>query len=216
MKTITMSQRFYYHELDCDIKNAVRHDLKTYASMLHKAYRVLYDVCFHQLQRPQNLCKDLNIQYHTSDYMPLSAIHEAKALLKSNIECNKLQQKKTKKRIRRIEQKIKNNTNKIKRLDQQINEFIAKRKKGIYSEVDYLQEVQECKPKRKRILNQQKMLLFRLHKEQYHLINLQKRVKQTCFGGRKLMKSRTIIDCDHEKWYKDFQQARTCRMVIPR
>ena len=41
MKTITLSNRFYYHELDEKDVSAIKNDLVLYNSMLHKAYKML-------------------------------------------------------------------------------------------------------------------------------------------------------------------------------
>ena len=39
MKTVTLSNRFYYHELDEKDASAIKNDLVLYNSMLHKAYK---------------------------------------------------------------------------------------------------------------------------------------------------------------------------------
>ena len=41
MKTGTLSNRFYYHELDEKDASAIKNDLVLYNSMLHKAYKYL-------------------------------------------------------------------------------------------------------------------------------------------------------------------------------
>ena len=41
MKTVTLSNRFYYHELDEKDASAIKNDLVLYNSMLHKAYKYL-------------------------------------------------------------------------------------------------------------------------------------------------------------------------------
>ena len=41
MKTITLSNRYYYHELDEKDASAIKNDLVLYNSMLHKAYKML-------------------------------------------------------------------------------------------------------------------------------------------------------------------------------
>ena len=56
--------------------------------MLHTAYKKLYLTCFHGVKDAVSLQKQLKVKYGMNDYFPLSAIHEARALLKSNIETN--------------------------------------------------------------------------------------------------------------------------------
>ena len=41
MKTVTLTNRFYYHELDEKDASAIKNDLVLYNSLLHKAYKYL-------------------------------------------------------------------------------------------------------------------------------------------------------------------------------
>ncbi|MEG0274857.1 MAG: hypothetical protein RR690_06980 [Longicatena sp.] len=215
MKTVTMSQRFYYQELEDNVRECVRYDIETYASMLHKAYRMLYDIYFYNAPKPQNMCKDLKQQYHTSDYLPLSAINEARGILKSTIECNKRQQLSSLKRIQRVEKEMKKITTKINLIQEHLSVYIEISKQHKTTELDYLMEIEE-KANLKSLMHQKSMLCFRLHRERFHLKGLKKRVKQVCFGGRKRMKKQFAMCKQHEEWKKEFQQARMNRMVIPR
>ena len=43
MKTVTRSNRFYYHELDEKDASAIKNDLVLYNKMLHKAYEQVAD-----------------------------------------------------------------------------------------------------------------------------------------------------------------------------
>ena len=45
MKTVTLSNRFYYHELDEKDASAIKNDLVLYNSMLHKAYVIARRGC---------------------------------------------------------------------------------------------------------------------------------------------------------------------------
>ena len=74
--------------------------------MLHTAYKKLYLTCFHGVKDAVSLQKQFKARYGTNDYFPLSAIHEARALLKSNIEINQQLKKACTKRIERIKEKI--------------------------------------------------------------------------------------------------------------
>ena len=78
--------------------------ISLYQSMLHKSYRELY----HDHSITSKYLKDL---YHTNDYFPLSAISEAKGILKSqktwykkNISLKKKQLSKVDRKIQREEQ----------------------------------------------------------------------------------------------------------------
>ena len=213
MKTITLSQRLYYKELDEDLYPMIRHDLMLYSSILHTAYHQLYDIRFHNVPKPKNMIRDLKLKYGTNDYLPLAAVHEARALLKASIESNRLHQKKVEKKIKRITNRMKNNEKKLQKIDKQLQMFIEKSHHKKTTKADYLEEVQVWKPKKKQLKNEQKMLLFRLHREEYRLSGLKKRVKQCCFGGRKQMKQRTTMP--YEDWKREYRLKRTSRMLIP-
>ena len=105
MKVMTLSNRFYYRELDEDVRNTIKHDLKTYNSMLHTAYKLLYDKKYKNAEISKSLQIFLKEKYHTSDYMPLSAINEARSLLKSQKAQNRRLLKQSKRRQDREEQK---------------------------------------------------------------------------------------------------------------
>ncbi|WP_028044523.1 hypothetical protein [Candidatus Stoquefichus massiliensis] len=77
MLRITISStRVYYKDLSLDDALTVHHDIVLYQSILHKAYREEY---YDHKMNPKYL---KNI-YHTSDYLLLSAISEARGILKS-------------------------------------------------------------------------------------------------------------------------------------
>ena len=86
MKCLSYSNRFYYKELSEEDANCIKKDLILYNSMLHMAYKKLYLTCFHGFKEAVSLEKQLKAKYGTNDYFPLSAIHEARALLKSKFE----------------------------------------------------------------------------------------------------------------------------------
>ena len=83
MKTVTLSNRFYYRELNEKDASAIKNDILLYNQMLHKAYKYLIlkyqgiNWDFDSLQ------KEMKRLYHTNDYFPLSVIWKAK--LYSNV-----------------------------------------------------------------------------------------------------------------------------------
>ena len=106
MKVFSLSTRFYYREFP-DLKNTVLHDLDVYNRVLHKAYKCLYDRAYKGASfKDSELHQLLKKQFHLNDYIPLSAVHEAKALLKANAALNKKLIRKTEKRMNRIRMKI--------------------------------------------------------------------------------------------------------------
>ena len=108
MPKITISSsRVYYRELHHEDSFSILHDISLYQSMLHKSYRELY----HDHSITSKYLKGI---YHTNDFFPLSAISEAKGILKSqktwykkNISLKKNQLSKVSRKILREEQLLK-------------------------------------------------------------------------------------------------------------
>ena len=106
MKTVTLSNRFYYRELNIQDASAIKNDILLYNQMLHKAYKYLtlkyqgINWDFDSLQ------KEMKRLYHTNDYFPLSVIWKAKHILKCNYEQYQLFIKQKKHQLKRIEFKI--------------------------------------------------------------------------------------------------------------
>ena len=96
MKTVTLSNRFYYHELDEKDASAIKNDLVLYNSMLHKAYKYLSLKNKGVYIKSNEINKELKHLYGTNDYFPLSCVWKAQHLLKANIEHHQLWLKQSK------------------------------------------------------------------------------------------------------------------------
>ncbi len=90
MKTITLSNRFYYHELDEKDAAAIKNDIVLYNSMLHKAYKMLSLKYRGVYMKSSELHKALKKEFGTNDYFPLSVLWKAQSLLKGNHEHHQL------------------------------------------------------------------------------------------------------------------------------
>ncbi len=100
MPKITISStRVYYHELSYDTALAIQNDISLYQSMLHKSYREIY----HNNSINSRYLKEI---YHTNDYFPLSAISEAKGILKSQKTWHHKTISMKKKKLKKIERKM--------------------------------------------------------------------------------------------------------------
>ena len=128
MKTVTLSNRFYYHELDEKDASAIKNDLVLYNSMLHKAYKYLSLKNKGVYIKSSEIHKELKHLYGTNDYFPLSCLWKAQHLLKANVEHHQLWLKQKKQQLKRIEMKIDKKQKKIGKLDKQIQKFIDKTK----------------------------------------------------------------------------------------
>ena len=205
MKTITLSNRFYYHELDEKDASAIKNDLVLYNSMLHNAYKLVSLKNKGVYIKSNDIHKELKCLYGTNDYFPQSVIWKAQALLKANHEHHQLFIKQKKQQLKRIETKITEKQKKIERIDKQIQKLIEKTKAGKQTEKDYLKEVQVLKPQKKCLKNQMSQLIF---KKNRILQIMERPMRYCCFGGRKLAKLRTTVYLSHEQWYKEYHHAR--------
>ncbi len=77
MKTITLSNRFYYRELDEKDASAIKNDLVLYNSMLHKAYKLVSLKNKGAYIKSNEIHKELKSYYGTNDYFPQSVIWKA-------------------------------------------------------------------------------------------------------------------------------------------
>lgn len=80
MKVFSMSQRIYYKDLEPDAESILKKDLELYNCMLHKAFKICFDRAYKDVTYSETDQRMIKSFYDTSDYFPLSAINEAKAL----------------------------------------------------------------------------------------------------------------------------------------
>ena len=78
-----MSQRIYYKDLEPDAELIIKKDLELYNCMLHKAFKICFDRAYKDVTYSETDQRMIKSFYGTNDYFPLSAIYEAKALVKS-------------------------------------------------------------------------------------------------------------------------------------
>lgn len=184
MKVLSYSDRIYYRELNQDDAQCIKDDLQLYNTMLHQAYRIHFDhvVYGNKLKITPKYLKEI---HGTNDYMPLSAINEAKGIVRANIALNKRLQELKQQEIKNIEIKIKDTQAKLNKLEVELNQLIEKCQKHEYTESDYLYEVQVIKPRIKRLKTIIKMLHFVLNRNKFKLVGLKSKVKQCWFGRNK-------------------------------
>ena len=198
MKTVTLSNRFYYRELDEQDAQAIKNDILLYNQILHKAYKYLtlkfqgFPWNFDSLQ------KEMKRLYHTNDYFPLSAIWKAKHMLKCRYEQYQkaIQQKQN--QLKRIEAKISEKQKEIDKIDIKLKKLIEKTKQGKQTEKDYLKEVQELRPKRKVLKNQISQLIFKKNRT---LQIMNRPMSFQCFGGKKTARARAKAEISHEEFH---------------
>ena len=114
MKVFSMSQRIYYKDLEPEAESIIKKDLELYNCMLHKAFKIYFDRAYKDVTYSETDQRMIKSFYGTSDYFPLSAINEAKALVKS-LKCL---EKENQKEWETIEEGFKGK----REIDQQIQE----------------------------------------------------------------------------------------------
>ena len=102
-----MLQRIYYKDLEPDAESIIKSDLELYNCMLHKAFKICFDRAYKDVTYSETDQRMIKSFYGTSDYFPLSAIYEAKALVKSLKCLEKENQDMIKTRLKKINKKIK-------------------------------------------------------------------------------------------------------------
>ena len=217
MKTITCSDRVYYDELLPEEAQAIRQDIQLVHSILHTAYRYL-TLKARGIPFPfeESLHKELKRRYHTNDYFPLAAMWEAQHQLKADFENHERWKKSLKARVKSVEKKIRKTEKEIQRLDKQLAQLKQKTKLGKQTREDYLEEVQVLRPNRKQLKNQRSQLIFKLNRTQQQLNTANQKMRFTCFGGKKLSRSRTTVYAgNHEAWLEEYRYQRNKTMMIP-
>ena len=102
MKVFSMSQRIYYKDLEPEAESIIKKDLELYNCMLHKAFKICFDRAYKDVTYSETDQRMIKSFYGTSDYFPLSAINEAKALVKSLKCLEKENQDMIKTRLKKI------------------------------------------------------------------------------------------------------------------
>ena len=115
MKVFSMTQRIYYKDLEPDAELIIKKDLELYNCMLHKAFKICFDRAYKDVTYSETNQRMIKSFYGTSDYFPLSAINEAKALVKSLKCLEKENQDMIKTRLKKINKKIKKNEKQLKK-----------------------------------------------------------------------------------------------------
>ena len=109
MKVFSMSQRIYYKDLEPEAESIIKKDLELYNCMFHKAFKICFDRAYKDVTYSETDQRMIKSFYGTNDYFPLSAIYEAKALVKS-LKCREKEDRDLiKTRLKKINKKIKKN-----------------------------------------------------------------------------------------------------------
>ena len=186
MKVFSMTQRIYYKDLEPDAELIIKKDLELYNCMLHKAFKICFDRAYKDATYSETDQRMIKSFYGTSDYFPLSAIYEAKALVKSLKCLEKENQDMIKTRLKKINKKIKKNEKQLKKALKEKEKLINRSKKKKYTEEDYLYEVQILDPNIKRLKSIIRNLKFRRNRNEF---KLKRKMPSVCFGGKKNLKN---------------------------
>ena len=176
----------YYKDLEPDAESIIKKDLELYNCMLHKAFKICFDRAYKDVTYSETDQRMIKSFYGTSDYFPLSAIYEAKALVKS-LKCREKEDRDLiKTRLKKINKKIKKKENQLKKALKKKEKLINRAKKKKYTEEDYLYEVQVLDPNIKRLKSIIRNLKFRRNR---NVFKLKRKMPSVCFGGKKNLKN---------------------------
>ena len=129
MKVFSMSQRIYYKDLEPDAELIIKKDLELYNCMLHEAFKICFDCAYKDVTYSETDQRMIKSFYGTNDYFPLSAIYEAKALVKS-LKCREMEDRDLiKTRLKKINKKIKKNEKQLKKALKEKEKLINRSKK---------------------------------------------------------------------------------------
>ena len=203
MKVFSMSQRIYYKDLEPEAESIIKKDLELYNCMLHKAFKICFDRAYKDVTYSETDQRMIKSFYGTNDYFPLSAINEAKALVKSLKSREKEDCDLIKTRLKKINKKIKKNEKQLKKALKEKEKLINRSKKKKYTEEDYLYEVQVLDPNIKRLKSIIRNLKFRRNRNEF---KLERKMPSVCFGGKKNLKNGDL---------ETYRFKRSRRMMIP-
>ena len=143
MKVFSMSQRIYYKDLEPEAESIIKKDLELYNCMLHKAFKICFDRAYKDVTYSETDQRMIKSFYGTSDYFPLSAINEAKALVKS-LKCREKEDRDLIKiRIKKIDKKIKKKEKQLKKALKEKEKLINRSRKKNYTEEDYFHKYKD-------------------------------------------------------------------------
>ncbi len=239
MERCLFSKRVYKVELLTEDVSAIEDTLVVFNKAKHYAYKLLLNEHNYNLKYKNSVHMQIKNRYNLNDYFTNSAVQEAKAVLSSQKELNKLYQTNLKEQISSRKKKIKNLKAQIKRKEQMlttlikgkfkapkgVNEFKNKDIYGIrykkYTRIffnAYDFEHQYLRPQIKQLKNRVKMVEFGLNRKPQKLEKIKKSyLSGATFGSKKLFKAQftneKYID-NHDMWLKDFRKARYSTMQI--
>ena len=193
MHVLSLSNRFYYKEFDPLVEQYIKKDLELYSSMVRTSFKKIYDKSVKGVGYPllngkeKSLQSMIKEQYGTSDYLPLSAINEAKAMYHARVEHTQHLKKMYASRIKKIEDKISCTNKKLKSCIKKKNRLIVKSKKKQYTESDYLYETQKLDPMIRSLKSRIGLLTFRKNRFQDKILKIKNKIPSIHFKKRNRM-----------------------------
>ena len=238
MEKCLFSKRIYKTELSVENVSAIEDTLVIFNKAKHYAYKLLLDEYNYNLKYKDSIHMQIKNRYKLNDYFTNSAVQEAKAVLSSQKELNKLHQANLDEQIKSRKKKIKDLKAQIKRKEQMLKTLIKGKFKtykganefkinGIYG-VRYKKytriffnaydfEHQHLRPQIKQLKNRVKMVELGLNRKSQKLEKIKSYLFGATFGSKKLFKAQFTDEKyinNHELWLEDFRKARYSTMQI--
>lgn len=239
LKKAYFSKRIYKNSLSTEYVDALSHALLVFNRAKHAAYQTLVVEKRSGLSRSkESLFVRTKKRFGLDTYYANSAVQEAKAIMSSQTELEKLyiqnkeaQIKSVKKKIKKTKSRLtvlkkikasfvkgKPTFNKTSPEQKQGNFFVVeyKKKTDIYYH-EYHFEHEYLELQLKKLQSRLGRLSFRADRLEKQLHSLKNKTKSVVFGSKKLFNAQFTVKRykeDHNLWLKDFEQARYNQFLI--
>ncbi|PEF21960.1 IS200/IS605 family accessory protein TnpB-related protein [Bacillus pseudomycoides] len=239
MKKAYFSKRIYKTDLPHEMVDALTQTIETFNRAKRFAFQtIVREKRWNRKMHTDSLHLVLKRNYQLNDYYANSAMQEAKALFTGLMELQKIYEKQTQEKLKKLKKKLKQertkltNLRKIKqscvkgkltfpkntRFAKHNNPISLSRKKDTLIWLsEYLFEHQYLDVQIKRIQAKIGLLTHRQYRLTQKLSSYQTSIPSAVFGSKKLFRSQFTIDefvRNHDKWKILFSRARNKQLIL--
>ncbi|MBY0595834.1 IS200/IS605 family accessory protein TnpB-related protein [Bacillus bingmayongensis] len=239
MKKAYFSKRIYKRDMPYEMVDILTKTIETFNQAKRFAFQtIVREKCWNRKMYTDSLHLVLKRNYQLNDYYANSAMQEAKALFTGLMELQKIYEKQTQEKIKKLKKKLKQertkltNLRKIKqscvkgkltfpkntRFAKHNNLISLSRKKDTLIWLnEYLFEHQYLDIQIKRIQAEIGLLTHRQYRLTQKLTSYKTHIPSAVFGSKRLFCSQFTIDefvRNHDKWKTLFSRARNKQLIL--
>ncbi|MBJ8031077.1 transposase, partial [Bacillus cereus group sp. N21] len=239
MKKAYFSKRIYKTDVPYEVIDILTQTTETFNTAKRYAFQtIVREKRWNRKMHTDSLHLVLKRNYQLNDYYANSAVQEAKALSTSLMELQKLYEKQTQEKIKRLKKKLKQERTKLTTLRKikqscvkgkltfpknarfaKHNNLISlsRKKDTLIWQSEYLFEHQYLDLQIKRIQAKIGLLTHRQYRLIQKLTSYKKQIPSAVFGRKKLFRSQFTIDKfvrNHDKWKILFSRARNKQLIL--